>query len=235
MKTQLLALAMLAFFFSASASAQSFKIDWDHAPLVKGSVNDVLELEGTLTNLDDKAKLLLFSFNIDDLVDAQTASLCFEFNCFFLWPGEDNPTDRPTQRLDGNGTMRLFASCIPNGVAGTSTIRYNIFDSANVEDSQDVAIVYIAGEVSSVVDASTLGFSVGPTPATDVMTVRGDEANQIIGANIFSFDGTLVRTYSVSAGPSHTFSVNGLSAGSYHLILSTSDGQMVRSAVTVLR
>ena len=236
MKTRLLVVALLALFMGVSASAQTFQIDWDDDLVIEGSENDDdLKVYGTIRNLDADQKRLLFTYDLTDAVTGHNPALCFSDNCFFLFPGEDEPELRNTQKLAPSGDMRIYAYVIPLGVKGVSTINYCVYDSSDVNDKICFTIVYAAGVSTSVPDASTLGLSVGPMPAVDMITVRGDVSEQITGANIYSFDGNLVRSFGVAAGQLHTFSVSGLATGSYHLMLTTGSGQVVRAPVTVVR
>ena len=238
MKTRVLILIAVFAAFSLPMAGQGMYIDWDEATWVEGSeMEDALKINGTLHNADDYAKRLQFTYEMDEIAEGHSASLCFGLNCFFLFEGDgDKPELRNAQDLPASGTERLLADVLPFGIQGQSNVKYCIFDSANVEDRTCFVLNYAAGvDIVSVVEAQEIGLSVGPNPATDRITVRGDQAVNIEGANLYSVDGNIVRTYAFAPSETQTFTLNGIAPGTYQLLLTMGEGRTVRASVVVVR
>lgn len=242
MKTRLLTLLLAVLTVSASLAAQDtdagMYIDWDHGNAVQGmESSDALKIDGTLHNEDDYAKRLLFTYEMGEIFEGHSASICFADNCFFLFDGDgDKPLVRDAQNLAAMGSTRLFCDALPFGIKGQTVVKYCIFDSVDIERQLCFDLTYAAGvPLVSVQEASEIGLSVGPNPATDHVTVRGDQAVNIEGASLYSINGTIVRSYAVAGSETQTFTTNGLAPGIYQLLLSMGDGRTVRASISVIR
>lgn len=231
----LLSLAVLSL-CSVGVAAQSFHIDWNESDTIRGPIEKgILKRTGDIVNDNGTPKNLLFTFNMNGMNLDHYASICFSANCFFLFPGPDDPTARPEQVLAGDGTVEIYADMDPAGIEGTSTVIYTIWDRDNPESERiEFSCTYIFGPVASVEDARERGFVVGPVPSTDQVTVRGDGTMLMKGADLYSADGTLLRTYGAS-GSTQSFNLSGLSSGTYHLMLTMVDGSVLRASISVVR
>ena len=236
MKSRLLLFLLVLTVSAMAASAQTFHIEWNEADTIRGPIEKgILKRTGDIVNDNGTQKNLLFTFDMNNMNLDHLASICFSANCFFLFPGPDDPSLRPEQVLPGDGTLEIYADMDPSGVEGASTVVYSIWDKDNPETEKiEFSCTYIFGPVASVEDARERGFSVGPVPSTDQVTVRGDGTMLMKGANLYSADGNLLRTYGAS-GSAQTFNLSGLSSGTYHLMLTMTDGSVLRAPISVLR
>ena len=236
MKSRLLLFLLLLTVSAMAASAQTFHIEWNEPDTLSGPVEKgILKRTGDIVNDNSTQKNFLFTFDMSEMSLDHFASICFSANCFFLFPGPDDPTMRPEQVLAGDGTLEIYADMDPSGVEATSTVMYTIWDKDNPDTEKiEFSCTYIFGPVASVVEAREFGFTVGPVPSTDQVTVRGDGTYMMKGADLYSADGTLLRTYGAS-GATQTFNLSGLSTGAYHLMLHLVDGSIVRAPISVLR
>ena len=233
MKSRALLSVVILFLAGIAASAQSFRIDWNTGFDVVGlPFDDDITLKGTMVNENNVQKEFLFTYNIDGLYEGHSAALCFGDQCFFLFEGEDDPTLRQKQILTPNGTLALYAYLYPFGVTGTSSVSYRIYDPTQSGEEVSFTVNYYAG-TTDVPEAAELGFSIGPNPTSDVVTVQPAEGMILKGANLYSADGSLVRTFGVFEQGLNTFSMSGLASGTYHLLLNLADGSMVRSTIVV--
>lgn len=241
MKTRLLTVLLAVMTVSLAVQAQGtgagLYIDWDNGSSIQGmETSDALKIDGTLHNEDSYAKRLLFTYKMDGIFEGHSASICFADNCFFLFDGDgDTPLVRDAQNLSANGTTRIFCDALPFGIKGLTEIRYCIFDSVDIERQLCVDLTYAAGVPLSVSEASDIGLTVGPNPASDHVTIRGDQTVNISGASLYSLDGSIVRTYAVSASESQTFTLSGIAPGVYQLLLSMGEGRTVRASLSVVR
>ena len=240
MKSRLLLLAFLLTALVSAAPAQTFRMDWTDADSVKGPVSSSLKRNGRIVNLNGTAKNLLFRYDISGVAATHTAAMCFGDLCFFLWPGEDDPTLREAQYLAGGGSLKIYTLCNSFGETGVgepgiTTFYVTLFDRDNTSDSVRFSCTYIVGDVSSVPELGTLGLSAGPLPATDVVTITGEQARTISGADLYSANGTLLRTYGINQADQHSIDVTDLTSGTYHLVLTTTSGTVVRTPVVIVR
>jgi len=235
MKSRLLLLAILIFGMAASASAQTYHINWDDKDSVSGANTQQFKRNGTIINDNGTPKNLLFRYDLSQVTQGHMPAMCFGDFCFFLFPGEDNPTDREAQFLPGSGTLKIYTLMNANSTDGISTFSITLFDATVTSDSLRFTGTFFVGDVNSVPEFSTLGLTAGPLPATDHITVGGEQIRTIVGANLYTADGALVRTYGISAAGQQTFTVDGLANGTYHLLLTTTSGSMVRTPVVIAR
>jgi hypothetical protein len=218
-----------------SATAQTYHINWDDKDSVSGANTQQFKRNGHIINDNSTPKNLLFRYDLSQVTAGHMPAMCFGDFCFFLFPGEDNPNDREAQYLPGGGQLKIYTLMNANGTDGISTFSITLFDKNVTSDSLRFTGTFFVGDVNSVPEFSTLGLTAGPLPATDVVTVGGEQIRTIVGANLYTADGTLVRTYGISAADQQTFTVDGLANGTYHLLLTTTSGSMVRTPVVIAR
>lgn len=235
MKSRLLLLAFLLTGLSAMASAQTYHINWDDKDSVSGANTQQFKRNGHIVNDNSTPKNLLFRYDLSQVAAGHMPAMCFGDFCFFLFPGEDNPTDREAQYLPGSGELKIYTLMNANGTDGISTFSITLFDQTVTSDSVRFTGTFFVGDVNSVEDLSSLGLTAGPLPATDHVTVGGEQSRTIVGANLYTADGNLVRSYGISEADQHTFTVNGLANGTYHLLLTTTSGTVVRTPVVIAR
>ncbi len=236
MKHLVLLSAALLILGSGIAGAQAtYTIDWNYPDTLHAEVGQaVLKRTGTVRNLNDQAKEILFRFNIDKVIEGHSVGFCFGDLCYFQWPGVDDPYERDPQHLPGNGTLPVYSLCnILNKTQGTSVVWYEMFDKNNPNDTLPFTITYIVGEPTSVRDAKELGITVSPIPATDRLTVSSTASTR--GADVYSSAGVLLRSYIAQPGATLSLDVQDLATGSYHLVLTQSDGTVVQAPFVIAR
>jgi len=240
MKSRFLLAFAVVFMASITLSAQTFHIEWDGGSTIKvgSELDDVLKLEGTCVNDNGTPKSFLFTYNLAEANESHYISLCFKGGtgdqCFFLFPGEDDPTIRARQTLAPNGHLDMYCDLNPVGSVGTSIVAFELYDPDQPSERMPFTLSFYAG-TTDVPEAQTVGFKVFPNPTSDVVTITPAEGMLVKGANLFAADGALLRSYPVSQSGPSTFSLSGLSAGTYQMILNLADGTTVRSAIVVQR
>ncbi len=237
MKHHVLLTVLVLFIATQSLISQAtFTIDWADPEVVIGLPSSTsLKRNGTMRNLNEQPKAILFRYNLDNLQPSDDAAFCFGDLCYFHFPGEDDPYERPAQALLGNGTLPVYSLINHQaGAEGTSSVWYQMFDQNNPSDSITFTITYVFS-VNSVPEASSLGLTLYPLPATDMITIAGDAAAHVRGANVYSSAGTLLRTYGITNGVLHNFAVSDLPSGSYHMVLTLDDGTIAQAPFTLVR
>ena len=234
MKYHVLVLIAAVALIQFSGSAQSYRIDWHKADTVHTTAPGNVKRVGTLVNLTPTQKKLLFRYDLANVREGHNMALCFDL-CFYFFPGEDDPWAREEQMLPGNGSREIYVMVTSNaGTDGYSTVWIKLFDSQDTTKELAFTTTFAVGEVSSVPEASELGITVGPNPSSDVVTINTGE-NEVNGLNLYSSDGSLIRTYGVDQGNALSIGVADLPVGAYHLVITLSNGTHVRSGVSVIR
>jgi hypothetical protein len=239
MKSRIL-LPFIVFFATAlTLSAQTFHIEWNGGSnIIFGSENDaVVKLEGFIVNDNSTPKAFYFTYDLNETDVNHYVSLCFKGGtgdqCFFLFRDEDDPTLRPLQTVTGNGRLGIYCDLNPLGVMATSKVLFELYDPEQASERLPFSITFYVG-TTDVPEATEAGFRVGPNPATDIVNVVAAEGMAVEGANLYTADGTLVRTYGVQPS-ANTFSLSGLASGTYHLILNVAGGSTSRTSVVIAR
>lgn len=220
---------------TAFAQTATFTIDWNypdtlHAP--KGQIT--VKRTGTMRNLNAVAKQILFRYNIDKLLPDFSVGFCFGDLCYFQFPGDDNPYEREPQNLPASGTLPVYSLCNKLGsTVGTSTVWYEMFDKNDTTDKLPFYITYVYENPTSVTNAAQAGIGVWPNPATSVLTVGG--ADKVVGANLYSASGVLLKTYGVEQASSISFNIHELTSGAYHMVFNLSDGSVVQAPFAVVK
>lgn len=235
MKTHVLAL-IAGLFLSASAGAQTYMIDWLKGDPVTGTPDGgTVKRDGTIRNLNDTAKELYFSYDLNDVSLDHTAQLCMNL-CWALYPGPgDDPYIREGQVLAVGGTLPIYVDLTPRGAEGTSIVRVTLFDKTNTNDKLSFAVTFKIAPSTSVRDASEIGLTVGPLPASESITVRGDVLPTINSIGLYDATGNIVRSYGVYTSTAATLPLSGLASGTYRLIMTSADGTMSASPVVISR
>lgn len=235
MKTHVLAL-IAGLFLSVSAGAQTYVIDWLQGETINGTPEGgTVKREGTVRNLNETAKELYFSYDLTDMSLDHTAQLCMNL-CWSLYPGPgDDPYIREGQVLSVGGTLPIYVDLTPRGAEGTSIVRVSMFDKTNTNDKLNFAITFKIAPSTSVRDASEIGLSVGPLPASESITVRGDVLPTINTIGLYDASGNIVRSYGVYSSTAATLPLSGLASGTYRLIMTSADGSMSASPVVISR
>lgn len=235
MKTHVLAL-VLGLALACSAQAQTFTIDWAKPNPVKGTPDGgTVKRDGTIRNLNEVPKELYFSYDLKDLSIDHTAQLCMTL-CWALFPGPgDDPFEREGQILTPNGTLPIYVDLTPRGAEGTSKIRIVLFDKANQAERLSFEVDFEISPSSSVVDAQSIGMSVSPLPATDVLTLRGETITSLSSLGIYDASGSLVRSFATPSTTVTTLPTAGLASGTYRLVMRTASGELVGAPVVITR
>lgn len=220
---------------TAFAQTATFTIDWNYPDTVQAHEGQItVKRTGTMRNLNAVAKQILFRYNIDSLQPDFSVGFCFGDLCYFQFPGEDNPYERDPQDLAPNGSLPVYSLCNKLGTNdATSTVWYEMFDKLDTNDKLPFYITYVFKIPTSVTDAAQAGIGVWPNPATNVLTVGG--ADKVLGANLYSATGVLLKTYGVEQAPSITLNIQDLTSGAYHMVFNLSDGSVVQAPFAVVK
>lgn len=217
-------------------SAQTFTIAWDKQSPVHGTTMDgTIKQNGTLVSQDIGNKEIFFRYSIDKLFAGHDGAFCFGDNCFFLFEGVDDPRERPGQNLQGFGTLPIYSFINVNGVAGSTTLDFTLFDGNNEADSLAFSVTYIVELAASVPLASNVGIALGPNPATNSLSINGNALTTVKGYNLYSSDGGLVRTFISAPASSQQFNVGDVTPGRYFLLLTNTDGSVMQLPVVISR
>jgi len=215
-------------------SAQTFHIEWKGPETIVGDGTKTLKREGTVVNDAATEKRLRIKYNINNVSLDHFGQICLT-QCFAMLPGDEDYPGREDQILPASGTAALYVDMDPGGNLGTSSVAVDLYDKANpTTERVSFTVTFVFDPTASVSDAAEYGFRVGPVPSTDQVTVRGDGSMMMQGANLYAADGTLLRTYGAS-GSTQSFDLGGLPSGSYHLMLTMSNGSVLHAPISVLR
>lgn len=235
MKTHVLALLITFIGGTSGAWAQTFLVDWKEGPVITASPsNGTVKRSGTIRNLSDAQKELYFSYDLSGMSLDHTAQLCIDL-CWQLYQGQDDPTERDPQILTPMGTLPIYVDATPYGFEGTSLVAVWLFDKNNPTDRVDFTVTFVFDATASVRTAEDAGISVGPNPASDVVSVRGTSVAGIRSASLYDASGLLVRSYGKPQSEFASFPTSGLSSGSYTLVLSSPQGLPIAIPVIVAR
>lgn len=235
MKTHVLTL-IAGLLISVTVGAQTFVIDWAVSDTIHGTPDGgVLKRDGTIRNLNGMAKELYFSYDLRDVSFEHSAQLCMNM-CWALYPGPgDDPYERLGQILNPTGTIPIYVDITPNNVSATSTIKVSLFDKTDVNDKISFSSTFVFSPTASLREASEMGVSVGPLPASDNVTVRGTALATSESIGLYNAAGNLVRSFGCSGLPLSTLPLSGLSSGTYRLIVTLAGGEMVAAPIVITR
>ncbi len=123
---------------------------------------------------------------------------------------------------DGNGALS-FRKVTVGGLA-----TFNADFGTSISQNFTVGVITNDGEMKYSID-----YNVYPNPASTQLTISGLDASQKDkNVKIFSAMGTLVYEKTVSAGLEHyNINLNGFAAGIYCVIISNTDGQVVKKVM----
>lgn len=233
MKIHVLAL-VLGVILTATSGAQTFMIDWVQPATVVGPADSSqIRREGTIRNLNGKAKGLLFSYDLQRLLLDHQAQLCITL-CWALHREPDDPTERFEQELTSEGTLPIYVAISPYSMAGTSQISVTLFDAKDTTDKLSFTNTYVVDPTATVGDAKDVGIWVGPLPATESVIVRGDAVQTLLSMGLYDNNGNLIRSYSTSGASVATLPVSGLASGTYRLIMTMGNGTTVAAPVVIV-
>lgn len=248
MKTRVLALALCAIFGAMSAAAQAWRFEWIDQPQ-KTASKDILVVDhyARLTNVSSKDIVVKFYYYNSEKIDGHGCNICFGDLCYNLFDGPDDPDIRIPTTLVAGETSEIKTQLITctewdpetqkcPGKEGTSTVGFRIYDSENPADSVRFDITFVIGDISSVRDLSeSMTVAVGPNPASDVVTLSAQELANVVGVDIYSNTGTILRSVGHNGTAMITVPVDGLASGSYHVVLTFANGDIYRQAISVVR
>jgi hypothetical protein len=101
--------------------------------------------------------------------------------------------------------------------------------------SSDVSATETVAAESSVVDAAAVGVTMGPLPAADVLTLRGDVITSVASLGLYDASGSLVRSFATPSSTVTSLPTSGLANGTYRLVMRTAAGELVGSPVVISR
>lgn len=232
MKSHVVALLLAC--LAVTASGQTFFIDWKQPNPVVGSVTSpTLKREGLVKNSNTTKKELYFRYNLDNVHPDHRAQLCMSL-CWSLLPGTDYPFDREPQILTADTSLPIYVDLTTRGVEGESTINVTLFDGANQSDKLTFDVQFSV-LVASVRDLAEVGIRVGPNPTSDVLFISGDALSTTRSVGLYDLQGNVVRSFGTPTQTSAQFTLEGLAAGTYRLIMTMADGSMHGTSVVVSR
>lgn len=234
MKMRALLLSTFMLFLPIALLAQSYTIAWNESDSLRGVPNKTAKRTGYLYNTTFSQKNILFRFDLSRMSEGHEAAMCFGDNCFYLFPGEDDPKVRAVQTLRELGDLYIYVDLVPNYKLGTSTVGFTFFDSTDVNDTIAFTTTFIIEPVSSIIEATSSELSLYPLPANDVVTLKGTSAGDVVGIDLYSAQGSIIRTYNTMRAPSRTLDISGLSSGSYHFLLTLSNGSVLRLPLSII-
>lgn len=233
MKSHVVALLFVG--LVTAASGQTFFIDWTKPNPVTGAPTIAsLKREGLVKNSNAVTKELYFRYNLDELNPAHRAQLCMSL-CWLLFPGEDNPYDREGQVLTPTSALPIYIDLTTNATEGNSTIKVTLFDKTDTTDKLDFDVQFVVSANTSVGDMAETGISMGPNPASNVLSLSGQALANVTSVGLYDLQGNIVRSYGTPAQTNVQYTLDGLSNGTYRLVLTMRDGSMRGSAVAVTR
>lgn len=236
MKTRFLstvALASMITMFTmgswSAASAQTFRIDWNDPDTVRGNGTKIIKRVGNVVNDTDVEKRLRIRYDLTNVNFDHFVQICMT-ECFAMFPGGEDDAIRNDQVVAPNSSQEIYVDADAQGVMGTSTVSIDLYEKSNPSDMISFDITFIFDNTMSVVEASERGISASPLPASDVLYLQGN-VDDLRSVDLYSSDGALLRTY--PAGPG--MNVASLPSGSYHLLLHTVQGEVLRMPLTIVR
>lgn len=233
-KWTLLSVILACSMWATVASSQSFVLDWQDPPKSVPSNSSVVTSYGEFRNVSGSMKSILFKADFTNCVAEHSMRICFGDLCYFVFP-DALPEERDPFDMPGNSKESLKAQMVPFDAAGTSTIGYTIFDRNNPSDTMRYNVTFIVTPASSVKELTDLDITVGPTPATSTITVRGTDAASIYALNLYTADGRLRRTFPATPASAWTLDVSDVDAGTYHLMITMPNGDVFRAPVAIVR
>lgn len=233
MKTHVVALMLVL--ASAMASAQTYYIDWAKPNPVTGTPSvGTLKRDGVIRNSTQTTKELYFRYNIDEVDFNHRAQLCMSL-CWTLFPGEDNPFDREGQVLTATGSIPIYIDLITGGNEGNSTIKVTLFDKTDANDKLDFDVQFVVSNNASVRTLEDAGITTGPIPTTESLQLKGASLIHVVRVGLYDLSGSLLRSYGPPTADHVTYPLDGLSSGSYRLMLTMANGSSFGTPVVIAR
>lgn len=234
MKKSLL-VAVFAVSCTMMASAQSFVLD-SLDSLVNSMPESIVYAHGKLRNLSDAQKEVRVKADLDKVSFDHDVAICFGNQCFNIYRDGDDPYERTPYPMPGLSTEDLKMQLITHTAEGRSAVIFTVFDGQKPSDSLRFQVVYNISSTASVRDLNTVAsVTMGPNPTADRVTFRGDVLSTITGINIYSMDGTLRRTVGTNGSTTITVPFDGMSTGTYQVLLSTASNEAYRATISVVR
>jgi hypothetical protein len=232
MKIRILLSAIACIGIQHFCSAQTISINWSEDSVLTGGYDQILKRTGYLTHDAFRSLNLYFRYDLSGLTSGHRASLCFGDNCYFLSEGEDIPTERTPQKVNPFDQIYVVADIYPELVAGTSTIRYTLFDSADANVTFPFTVRFVATP-TSVAEATEQQMQLWPNPAHSVVSIQSGTFKPV-AVDIYSAQGAIVASHRAS-GDLIQFPVSMLAAGAYVVVCTDAQDQRVRYPLTITR
>ncbi|HCN04621.1 MAG TPA: hypothetical protein DIS79_03300 [Bacteroidetes bacterium] len=247
MKTRVLALALCAIFGASIVSAQNLKFDWVDQPTKNATTDEALvEHYSKITNTSSSNISLRFFYNNSQKHAKHGCNICFNDFCYFLFSGPDDPNLRePTVLAPGETSsikIQLITCQDPEtfepcpGFVSQSTVSFRVYDMNNLSDSVFFAVTFVIDVTNSVRDiADVMDVSVGPNPASDIVTLSAQGLSNVIGVDVYDNAGSLRRSVVHNGTDNITVPVDGLSSGLHHVVLTFTNGDVYRQPISIVR
>lgn len=233
MKTHVVALMLVL--ASAISTAQTYYIDWVKPNPVTGTPSTgTLKRDGVIRNSTQTTKELYFRYNIDDVDFSHRAQLCMSL-CWTLFPGDDNPFDREGQVLTATGSIPIYVDLITNGKEGNSTVKVTLFDKTDANDKLDFDVQFVVSNNTTVRDVEDAGIIAGPLPTAESLYLKGASLTQVVRVGLYDLSGSLIRSYGSPTADHVNYPLDGLSNGSYRLMLTMANGSSFGTPVVIAR
>lgn len=217
--------------------SQSFEITAFEPVPVMGTAATSVEHHGTLRNISGSAKTIVVRYTMGGVAFGHFVSMCTDEQCYSL-PDENFGTyDLPNEvLLEPNGTVALKAIDNPVGAVGHTVMNFQIFDKNNPTDKIDYNVIFEVGPATDVADLETATSAVvTPNPSDDAFRITGVLASTIAAVMLYDVHGALVHSARFADGDAPQVDVRSLSVGTYSAIVRTTNGNIYRTSISVVR
>lgn len=220
------AFAMLSW---AGVQGQAMSYFPDMHPSQMITANDGGELQIDATNISTSAVTLTYDLISSTYDPAWQVLFCDNEVCI-----PNLPQSRNMLPINPNDSMMVFKVTLnPNGVAGTGTATYRVWDSANPSDEDTISVTFFVSEAVGIEDeAIAAQVELFPQPASNELNLRLPAKLGTVEAQVFNLNGALISSEVVSGFAN--IDLSNLAAGTYVLRL-TNDKYVVRKRFNIAK
>lgn len=212
---------LLALFCGATLFGQSaFSIEPLNPTAVYGVNADDPKAENIIQNLTGGNLHVSWERSIINITPECETYVCDPAYCY--GPNAEAKTFTLTANDTGLVSVHLL---LPDFIPATTVVRLKFFHAQNPADSV-ITVYTVSTQVSSTEEqAAAAGIKLFPNPTVESFTLSN--ADMIAAVRVFSLDGRQVSRF--DAEPSQVYSLAGLTAGSYIVVLENEKGKVLRS------
>lgn len=232
---RILTLAVLVSLSSLMALQAQATLSLDPCPLSEtGNIWDLQKVKGDLTHSGGTAIDLAWERTFSDIPDGWTTAVCDPNQCYA--PFADEPIGPGSVlipfAIDGGATIsgdQLYVQFQPSGISGTGTVRLNIYELANINNSVTCEFTFTA-LATSTGDPEVVNVSFQPNPVRDRVRVVTSTNAPVAQVQLYNLVGKLVKTVDLgSAMNSFDLDLSTMQEGMYFARLLNASGELVAS------